>query len=432
MTAQGFKPLVTLTRREWQELRVEDGGLRDDQADSLHGLAVQAARQLRLPETGVLTRTHHGLRAQQVTGILSIPGLTVEILPKIEGKDGAVRTALIRMLAVAYDLRVTEGELSSLQTQRHDLLELLIRLFCERLIAAVRRGLSRQYLELENDLPVFRGSLRVKRQLTIHAARPDRLACRFDELSEDTPINRVLKAAVLRLSPVARTSENLRRLDELASRLEHAGNSARPLAEPVRLDRTNTAFHQVYGLAKMFLSGDWQSTAAGGPSGFSLLFPMNDLFEKYIGRTMKRALSPLPVRLQDRRHFALRHAPAGAGAFSLRPDIVIETGDGPVIVDTKWKRLDAEDVRNRNVSQSDVYQMLAYAHAYDADRLILLYPWDSHLGDPGLLKEWSVNGTKRILQAACVDVGRTDRVFHQLRSLFLQDQNDLPCSAALL
>ena len=70
------------------------------------------------------------------------------------------------------------------------------------------------------------------------------------------------------------------------------------------------------------------------------------------------------------------------------------------ILDTKWKRLDTEDVRNRSVSQSDVYQMLAYAHAYDADRLILLYPWDSHIGDPGILKEWSVAGTKRVLQAA--------------------------------
>lgn len=428
MTAQGFKPLTTQTLREWQELRVEDGGIRETQADRLHGLAVQAARRLRLPETGVLTRTHHGLRAQQVTGILSIPGLTVEILPKIEGEDGAVRSALIRMLAVAYDLRISEGELSSLHTQRHDLLELLIRLFCERLLAAVKLGLSRQYLEREDDLPVFRGSLLVKRQLTVHAARPDRLACRFDELSENTPINRVLKAAVLRLTKLARTSENLRRLDELVSRLEHAGNSARPLVEPVRLDRTNTAFHSVYGLARLFLSGDWQSTVTGGPSGFSLLFPMNDLFEKFIGRSLKRALSPLPVRLQDRRHYALRHVPGGTGAFSLRPDVVIETDDGPVILDTKWKRLDTEDARNRKVSQSDVYQMLAYAHAYDADRLILLYPWDSHLGEPGLLKEWNVAGTKRLLQAACVDVGRPHQVIHQLRLLFSTAQNHGPLS----
>lgn len=417
MTALGSKTLPTITRREWQELRVEDGSLSEAQADRLHGLAVQAARQLSLPETGVLTRTHHGLRAQQVTGILSIPGLTVEILPKIEGEDGAVRSALIRMLAVAYDLRVSEGELSSLQTQRRDLLELLIRLFCERLFAAVKHGLSRQYQEREDDLPVFRGSLLVKRQLTIHAARPDRLACRYDELNENTPINRVLKTAVLRLAKIARTSENLRRLDELVSRLEHAGTSARPLAEPVRLDRTNTAFHSVYGLAKLFLSGDWQSTASGGPPGFSLLFPMNDLFEKFIGRSLKRALSPLPVRLQDRRHYALRHLPGGAGAFSLRPDLVVETEYGPLIVDTKWKLLDPSVGTNHGISQADVYQMLAYAHAYGAHRLILLYPWDSHLSHKGVIQRWTFSGTNRVLEAAAVDVGDPGNASQQLKSI---------------
>jgi len=122
----------------------------------------------------------------------------------------------------------------------------------------------------------------VKRQLTAHATRPDRLACRFDELSEDTPINRVLKAAVLQLSRISRTSDNLRRLGELASRFEMASPSARPLLEPVSLDRTNTAFHQVYRLAHLFLSGDWQSTIGGQASGFTLLFQMNDLFEAYI------------------------------------------------------------------------------------------------------------------------------------------------------
>lgn len=417
MTALGQKPQPTLTRREWQEIRIEPDGLREEQVDRLHSLAIDSARKLRLPETSVLTRTPHGLRAQQVVGILAVPGATLEILPKIEGNEKSVRAALIRMLAVAYDLRVSEGELSALDTQRYDFLELLIRLFCERLLAAVKHGLSRQYVECEEDLPVFRGSLLVKRQLTAHATRPDRLACRFDELSEDTPINRVLKAAVVRLSRISRTSDNLRRLDELASRLEMASPSVRPLAEPVSLDRTNTSFHQVYRLARLFLSGDWQSTMGGRASGFALLFPMNDLFEVFIGRILRRAVAPTPVRLQDRKHYALRHSGSGAGSFSLRPDAVVESEDGPLIVDTKWKRLDPTVGANHGVSQADVYQMLAYAHAYEAHRLILLYPWDSHLGELGVLQRWTISGTNRVLESATVDVGDPSKIIEQLRSL---------------
>ena len=417
MTAVGHKPQPTITRREWQEFRIEPESLRVEQVDRLHGLAIDAARRLRLPETAVLTRTHHGLRAQQVVGILAVPGITLEILPKIEGNEQSVRAALIHMLAVAYDLRVSEGELSALGTQRHDFLEILIRLFCERLLAAVKHGLSRQYVEREDDLPLFRGSLMVKRQLTAHATRPDRLACRFDELSEDTPINRVLKAAILRLSRISRASGNLRRLGELASRLDMASTSARPLSEPVSLDRTNAAFHQVYRMARLFLSGDWQSTIGGRAYGFALVFPMNDLFEAYIGRKLHQALAPTRVRLQDRKHYALRHSAGGGGAFALRPDIVVETANGTVVIDTKWKRLDPNNGANHGVSQSDVYQMLAYAHAYDAHRLILIYPWERNLESLGVVQRWTVAASNKVLEAGAVDVGNPSSVINQLRTL---------------
>lgn len=179
---------------------------------------------------------------------------------------------------MAWDLRVAEGELAALDTQRHDLLELLIRLFANRLIAAVRRGMPRRYVTHEEDLALLRGRLDVKRQFTHFAVRSDRLACRYDELSEDTPLNRVLEAAVTRLAGLARPAANFRRLAELGARFEFVRDSSDPLREPVRLGRTNTAFHELYRLARLFLSGDWQSTAGGRSAGFALLFSMNALF----------------------------------------------------------------------------------------------------------------------------------------------------------
>ena len=122
-----------LTLREWETLRLGDRALSRRKAERLHAIAERAARRLGLPETGVLTRTVRGLKAGQVVGVLSAPGLTLEILPKIGGDKGAERMALVRMLAVAWDFPIADGELAALDTQRHDLLELLIRLFAERL-----------------------------------------------------------------------------------------------------------------------------------------------------------------------------------------------------------------------------------------------------------------------------------------------------------
>ena len=410
--------------RGWDTLPVGKADMAERDALRLHAAAERAAQRLGLPETAVLTRTHQGLKAGQVVGILSIPGCTIEILPKIDREDGAVRAALIRMLAVASDLRVAEGELTALDTQRDDLLELLIRLFAERLLAAVRRGMPRRYLTHEEDLALLRGRFDVKRQFTHLAVRPDRLACCCDELSEDTPLNRVLKATVARLTGHARSAANFRRLAELTARLEFVRDSSDPLREPVRLDRTNTAFHGLYRLARLFLTGDWQSTTRGRSAGFALLFPMDKLFEKFIGRSLERALGPRTVRLQHGGRHALTETDAGSTSrlFPLRPDAVIgEPGERHVILDTKWKRLTP---RARNcektlgVVQTDIYQMLAYARAYNAKRLVLIYPWHEDL-DPeqGVILRWTVIGTDCRLDVATVDVERPGEVVETLRGV---------------
>ena len=401
------------TLREWEEWRVGENSLTTREANRLQAAAETAAARLKAP---VLVRTGRGLKAGQVVGILSIPGRAVEILPKIDSEDGAVRGALIHMLSVARGLRIADGELAALDTQRRDVLELLARLFADRLRAAVRRGLPRRYAEREEDLGMLRGRVDVKRQFTHFAVRPDRLACRFDELSEDTPLNRVLKAAVMRLTRIARSAENVRALVELAARFESVSDSRLPLREPVRLDRTNTAFHDLHRLARLFLAGEWQSMASGRAPGFALLFPMNDLFEKFIGRRLRRALAPWPVRLQQGGFDALEDED-GTGIFRLVPDAVIDLPTGPVIVDTKWKRLNPRE-RDLEISSSDIYQMLAYARAYGAARAILLYPWSAEIGErDGILRHWKAANANCRLDIATVDVGKPRDIIDTLRRI---------------
>ena len=407
---------MTLTCREWEQLKTGDDGLTEREANRLHAAATRVARRLKAPRHDVLTRTRDGLKAGQTVGILSVPGRTVEILPKIDRENDAVRKALIRMLAVALDVRIAAGELSALDTQRRDLLELLARLFADRLLAAVRRGLPRRYIAHEDDLPVLRGRLNVTRQVTHLAVRPDRLACRYDELSEDTPLNRVLKAAVKRLARLVSAPANIRSLAELAARFEAVSDSPHPLREAVRLDRTNTAFHDLHRMACLFLHDEWQSTTSGAADGFALLFPMNELFEKFVGRCLKRALAPGAVRLQPGGRHAITDADGGP-LFTIRPDAVFDAPDRTIVFDTKWKNLkpDKEDL---GVEQGDVYQMLAYARAWDATRVILLYPWRKETSDKdGPLRQWTVAHSNCALDIATVDVGAPDKVVATLRDI---------------
>lgn len=376
-------------------------------AQRLLKLAERETRRLRVPQP-VLSRTFRpSLRAGQVVGVLSVPGACLEILPKIDGKhDGAVRRSLTRMLAVALRFPIAASGSSLMATQRRDLLEVLVQNFADALLAAARQGLPHRYRRREDDLSLLRGKLDIRRQLTQNGARADRLACVYEELSVDTPLNRVLRAAVQRLASVCRTLENRRKISELAARLEFVGDSSDPLREPVTLDRTNIPFHRLHALARLFLAGDWQSTSAGTREGFGLLFAMNDLFEAFVGRCMQAALAPRRVHLQRRNRHALedcRQSPL----FRLRPDIVV---DDNVVIDTKWKHLDP-DKPTLGVAESDIYQMLAYLRAYRAQRLVLLYPWHEDLEKPGVCRRWHVSGRTSIpFDVATVDVGRPEDV----------------------
>ena len=409
--------MTPLTCREWEHLPVGKGNLTKDDAERLHIHGERAARRLNLQRNAVLSRTSGGLQAGQVVGILVTPSISIEILPKIDSDDGNVRKALVHMLIVALNIRVTNSELASLDTQRNDLLEILIRLFASQLLAAVRRGLPRRYYTQEEELRLLRGKLNTARQFTHLAVRPDRLACRFDELSEDTPLNRVFKSAVSLLAHRARSIDNVRLLTELSARFEFVSTSPNPLQESVRLDRTNTAYHSLYGLARLFLKGEWQSTTSGRTPGFALLFAMNELFEAFIGRSLMRVLtSEYKVHLQHREHYALKDD-SSQYIYALRPDVVIEAEKGPIVLDTKWKRLNPGKA-TLDVETSDVYQMLAYARAYDSARVILLYPMDEERNlQQEIYRKWTVNGIDCSFEIVVVDVGKPDEVDHVLRRI---------------
>ena len=157
------------------------------------------------------------------------------------------------------------------------MLEILIRIFCDKLTEAVRKGMPRRYVEQEDDLSALRGRLDVARQFTRHVVSPSRLTRRFDVLSEDTSLNRIMKAAVLHLSRMSRSPGNQQRLRELAFVYEDIADiSPSELRwDDVVIDRTNRRWRELLSMARVFLEGRYQTTTGGAGQGTALLFEMN-------------------------------------------------------------------------------------------------------------------------------------------------------------
>jgi 5-methylcytosine-specific restriction enzyme subunit McrC len=367
--------------------------------------------------TNILIDRHNKIIAGQMVGVIAAPGCSLEILPKIDDEtiesDATIRYRLIRMLGVALELKLGNGQAATMARQAESLLDILIRLFAERLLAEVQRGLPRAYLAQENDLPALRGRLNIKRQFTTLAVRPDRLACRYDVLSADTALLRIMKACVVLLRHYARAADTLRRLNELRSLLVEVSDvplSHLPWSQ-VRIDRTNNRWETLYNLARLLLKRNWQAThhESLAQHGITLLFPMNDLFEAYIAALAKRAVrgTKWTVRAQAGGLYCLSEdGKEGKPRFQTRPDLLIERDRQTVmIIDTKWKRigLHPEDTRS-GVSQADVYQMMAYARLYHCPQVMLLYPHHAGLGDKILNAGYRILAGEERLQVASVDL----------------------------
>lgn len=380
---------------------------------------------------GVLEDRRHELRARGVVGVIAAQGCSLEILPKIdtmqeegaERQNAAIRKRLVHMLAVALNLKIDMGRITDLGWQRDTLLEILIRIFCDKLTEAVRRGMPRRYLGHEDDLSALRGTLDVPRQFTRHAANPGSLACRFDELSQDIALNHIMKAAVLHLFRISKSAVNQQRLRELAFVYAEISDVPVPALRwgEVIIDRTNRAWQDLLGMAQLFLRNQYQTTSSGSGQGTALLFEMNALFEEYVGRLVTLALAGTDFRvtLQGGRLFCLNSVDEDRALFQTKPDILIWRASQVVhVIDTKWKRISARiDDPKLGVSQGDVYQMMAYAHLYKAPKLTLLYPHHDALGtNEGIQAQFRITDQETLVETASVDVANGKDLVARLRS----------------
>jgi len=423
--------MIRRTLLEWDSIQYGPGDdeIPADAADRIAAVAAASPLAGR-GESGILEHGRKALRARGVVGVVAAQGCALEILPKIDipgeqGRQaaGSIRRRLVHMLAVALDLRIEAGQVTALDWQRETLLEILIRLFTTKLIDSVREGMPRRYLQHHDDLPVLRGRLDAKRQFTTLAANPALLACHYDALTVDIALNQIMKAAVLRLVRIARTTANQMRLRELS--FAYADVADIPVTalrwEAVVLDRTNSRWRELLNLARLLLGDRFQTTSSGGSDGFSLLFEMNVLFEEYVARMLKRGLagSELRVVSQGGRLYCLQ-TDDQRGLFQTRPDILIKRGNEVLqVIDTKWKRVATRvDDPKRGVAQGDVYQMMAYGELYRSFTLTLLYPHHSGLdGDGGLLADHVVTGSTKRLRVATIDISKPSGISERLAAL---------------
>ena len=358
------------------------------------------------------------VKATQYVGMLASAGARLEILPKIDGLDeGHTRRILMRMIGIAWDVLVQEGEVTDHECQNSDLLELLIRSFARRLQEQIRAGVSRAYRRHEDDLSRLRGKMDITRQFTKLAASPQKLACRYDEFTADITLNRLLLCAVIFLRRQSVSASTQRLLNEIVAHFSDVRlvSASEALATKFAPDRVNQRWEILARLARLFLLSEYQTAHGGKQEGIALLFDMNILFESYVAALARKACwrRGEEVSTQGPHDYLTCNK-----AFQTRPDVHVKRGNDVFVLDTKWKKLDPGKP-NWGVNQNDAYQMHAYAHVYKSCATILLYPHHSGISaPPGERMRWQFKSGDSSLILATIDVAKPrDELVAALRRL---------------
>jgi 5-methylcytosine-specific restriction enzyme subunit McrC len=327
------------------------------------------------------------VRPKNWVGTFATSDVVMQVVPRgTKNLSSADRRCLDRSLSEMLHIAVA-GKRHGLSTapisgSRSSKIEAAVEAFCDLTALARRKRVLRSYAPRETVSPRPRGRIAFSRQAVMDVSHPGTFCSRWVELHENTLENQFLKA-VLTFAAGQVTGTLRRRVEELLITLEAVAVVGHPdaLFQRIRFERLPAEYIEALRLGRDLLDRRVGGLFVGSAIGQSEVLFMPSVFESFVIQSVTEIAHQLGFRVQPkpRGYFAGRWegGPAsGHDGFELLPDITIRES-GPettmAIVDAKWKVLDS-GAANLGVSESDVYQMLAYGHRFNCKRALLIYP----------------------------------------------------------
>jgi 5-methylcytosine-specific restriction enzyme subunit McrC len=318
------------------------------------------------------------LIAKQYVGIVSFEGHQFEVLPKMLSPGGTNREQIYRnllaMLSVSQALKITLTETQNLQFTR-GFLEIYIKLFAEITEREITLRPHRRYITKAENLNYVKGRFVFQEHLKRNLIHRERSFCEFDDFSEDNELNRFIKYVTTLLLKCTRVETSFNKLKIIEMCLSdvsyHIFDAHR--AEKISLDRFNSNYLTCLNLGKLIIQNSSPQPLVGNRSNPGILFDMNKLFEEFIFKILAdySQMYKFTISAQTSEKLAKSfkdakdQASVSNKAFNVKSDIVITLPDETVIIiDTKYKILEAVDKPSLGIENGDIYQILSYADIF--------------------------------------------------------------------
>lgn len=301
------------------------------------------------------------LKARQYCGILNFDNKDFYILPKIanhndEQEDEQNLNIFIYMLMYAYDVKLSNEQIANCANQKYTILEVFVQMFVSNLLNELKKGIYKEYLTQQDNLPVLKGKYLINENLKYNFTK-NKIYCEYDEFSPNNSLNQFFLYAIKYLQKFVKNKKLLKQCELIFDEVEYKSVDINKL-DWIHFNRLNQRFKTSFEIAILLLKQSIPLFNQDKKS-FAFLFDMNVLFEKFIARMIKESFDDVEVP-KDYISF---------GRLNLKPDIIVKSKN--LIIDCKYKILKENEISNRN----DRYQMYVYANNLnDIKTTMLLYP----------------------------------------------------------
>jgi 5-methylcytosine-specific restriction enzyme subunit McrC len=318
---------------------------------------------------------HNGLKFKQYVGVLQVDSLLVHIHPKADKDDSDTpwKGVLLQMLKACGRVKALSAGNAHLRKQHINLLEIYFEYYLSELETLMNGGLVKKYRKETNNVKALKGKLEFAGNIRKNLVHKERFYTTHQVYDVNHKLHRILAHALDIVCQFARgtqLSDRCRRVQlsfpEVDTILPTAAN-----LESIKLDRKTFAYERALELAKFIILNYSPDINHGQQKMIALLFDMNELWEEYVLKMLKKYSREHPsegweITGQESRLFY--------GAYrTIRPDIVLRRGEEVYVLDTKWKR-----PTNKVASIEDLRQMYAYARFWKTNKVMLLYPGERY------------------------------------------------------
>lgn len=325
------------------------------------------------------------IKAKNYVGTIQTPnGVVIEILPKIYFREenmtiNNTKKVLINMLKYTKDIPFKNFNMSNLGIVDGNILDIFINMFLDEVSNLIKKSLKSSYVQEEDNFNYLKGKLLLDKHIVRNSIRKDKFYVQFDEYNNNIPQNRILKSTLLKLTYITSNSKIQNRIRTYLSAFLEIPPSINYKVDFTKCtsNRLMTDYKLCLEWSKIFLENKKFDIYTGKSKAYSLLYPMDRVFEAYIANNIlnSKLFSEFDIIIQTKKH-SVKYLFDNPKKFKLKPDIIIKNKEITIVLDTKWKKLYNDSNNNYGISQLDMYQMYAYAKKYNANKVILIYPYN--------------------------------------------------------